>query len=132
MNLVGKYGENSVNLEGTSDALRELSEMLQLARVVEEILLFVPPKPAVPYVRYLRSLTLGRSEDNVSVSRIGEQGTIRGAAKKLGILARNIERLADQPQPSGATNQASHMHVEYHPGHFYLAPGSVPLVITRI
>ena len=49
----------------------------------------------------------------------------------LAILARNIDRLAEQPRERNSDGYKDHIHVEYHPDHFYLNEGSVPLVIAR-
>ncbi|MEH1056573.1 hypothetical protein V6U89_15325 [Micromonospora sp. CPCC 206171] len=48
---------------------------------------------------------------------------VSGDPAKLAVLAENVRAMAD-------AEDGGHLHVEYHPGHWYLAEGSVPLVVN--
>jgi hypothetical protein len=49
---------------------------------------------------------------------------IKGDPESLGILADNIDDFASE------ADSGTHLHVEYYPGHYYLAEGSESLVIS--
>ncbi|MFD7415122.1 Imm32 family immunity protein [Kitasatospora purpeofusca] len=38
--------------------------------------------------------------------------------------------LADNLRGMASAEDGGHLHIDYHPGHFYLAEGSVPLVVN--
>ncbi|MFJ3792913.1 hypothetical protein [Kitasatospora sp. NPDC090091] len=48
---------------------------------------------------------------------------IGGDAAARAVLAENVRDMA-------SATEGGHLHVEYHPDHFYLAEGSVPLVVN--
>ncbi|MFJ5228611.1 hypothetical protein ACIQBJ_01815 [Kitasatospora sp. NPDC088391] len=39
--------------------------------------------------------------------------------------------LADNLRAVAATDDGGHLHVDHHPGHYYLAAGSVPLIVNH-
>jgi hypothetical protein len=48
---------------------------------------------------------------------------ISGDAAGRAVLAANLRDMA-------SAEDGGHLHIDYHPGHFYLAEGSVPLVVN--
>jgi hypothetical protein len=48
---------------------------------------------------------------------------ISGDAAGRAVLADNLRDMA-------SAEDGGHLHIDYHPGHFYLAEGSVPLVVN--
>ncbi|MDA2803917.1 Imm32 family immunity protein [Nocardiopsis suaedae] len=48
---------------------------------------------------------------------------ISGDAAGRAVLADNVRDMA-------SAEGGGHLHIDYHPGHFYLAEGSVPLVVN--
>ena len=131
MSLVGSYDNSSIDIEGSEESLRELSNAIQNLSSIK-ILPLANPRPQDPYPGHARSLRLGLSDDFVCITRAEDEIFICGAPDKLAILAQNILALADQKreQPNGRLRL--HSHIEYHPDHFFLKAGSIPLVVTKI
>ncbi|WP_425424625.1 Imm32 family immunity protein [Streptomyces phaeochromogenes] len=48
---------------------------------------------------------------------------ISGDSDNRGVLAENLRDLA-------TAEDGGHLHIDYFPGHFYLAEGSLPLVVN--
>jgi hypothetical protein len=116
------------------DSLRELelsgtrSELLALAGDLRsgraEVRVESVPDPS-PYDRSLSLISIRPADGKV---RIGcfEDGAVMevlGAVESLAVLAENIECLTRQDDPG-------HLHVDYHPEHYYLTEGSESLVVT--
>jgi len=126
-NIVGRFGNSGIDLEGTAASLRELSERIGAIRGHETFELNIPSVPPSPYSGYLRSLQIDVCEGNVRISRDDDCIYVAGSAGKLAILASNMASLASQK----SSFSSEHSHIEYYPGHFYLTEGSEPLVLTR-
>jgi hypothetical protein len=131
VNIIGKYDKSSVDIEGSADSLREFSQTLQGLAGSEVHVLPHPQAPPTPYLGYVKSLKMERSEGNVCVSLIADEMVISGSPEKLMILAGNIRRLAEQQGRASSDNYNEHLHIEYHPDHFYLKEESIPLVVTK-
>jgi hypothetical protein len=129
VNIVGRYGENSVDLEGSAESLRILSQAMQKPIRRETFSLEVPATPPIPYSGYCKSLTLECVEGPVRISRAAEQIVIAGSAEFLRILAGNIDFLADQQDTVGSIPH--HLHIEYYEDDYFLDKKSTPLVVTK-
>ena len=68
-----------------------------------------------------------KTEEKIKISLESMGLTIRGGAEYRRMLAGVIDRFARDRIAGGA----SHVHVEAYPGHLFLAPDSVPLIIER-
>jgi malonyl CoA-acyl carrier protein transacylase len=125
MKLIGKYDEGQIDLEGDAESLRRLAEEIRQLRDVFERPLNKPSSGSqAPDSGLAISLKIEVANDKVCVSRTKRQIVITGSNEKLKILAQNIQFAADNVD-------SNHQHIDYHPGHFYLDPHSVPLIITR-
>jgi hypothetical protein len=131
MKIVAKYDALSVAIEGSAESLLHLSHEIQEGTGRKVLVLTVPQVPPSPYLGYARSLTIHPDDGNVCVSRQGEEILISGSSQKLAILASNISGLAEQPDQRRPGVYHNHLHIDYHPGHFYLKAGSLPLSVTR-
>lgn len=132
LNLIGKYDKFGLDLEGSSESLRELATKL-VSHDIEKHKTFpltVPSAAPSPYLGYAKSLKVELDQGSVCVSRDGDQITITGSADKLAILAGNIEAFANEERGARLRSYKGHLHIEYHPGHFYLRQGSIPLVVA--
>lgn len=125
MNIVGKYSVASVELKGTANTLAQLARAIRGMVVRERFALSIPSTPPAPYLGYVNSVELDPGVGKVSVSRSGESVNISGSADSLSLFAHNIERLAF------SESCPDHVHIEFHPQHFYLSEESVPLIITK-
>ena len=74
------------------------------------------------------SLRVEDAVGKVLLTREGSALIVRGQSNFRKLLADEIDRFARGEIAGGST----HIHVEPYPGHFYLAPDSVPLVVERI
>jgi hypothetical protein len=127
INIIGRFGNSGIDLEGTAMSLLELAERVQRLRGRETFELSIPSVPPAPYSGYLRSLQIEVGEGNVHILLDHDRVYITGSAEKMEILAKNIASLASQK----SSHSSEHSHIEYFPGHFYLTEGSEPLVLTR-
>ncbi|MEV4489451.1 hypothetical protein AB0K04_04960 [Micromonospora coxensis] len=59
----------------------------------------------------------------VMVEVDGGRLRVSGDRAKLAVLAEDIRNMAD-------AEDGGHLHIEYHPGHGYLAEGSAPLIVN--
>lgn len=123
---MGKYDRVQIDLEGDAESLRELAQEIRQLHDVCEWPLGKPASGSpAPYSGLAVSLRIQVTNEKVCVSRVEDQIIITGSIEKLEILAHNIKFAADNPD-------GNHEHIDYHPNHFYLAPQSVPLIVSRL
>jgi hypothetical protein len=131
MNLVGRYDDSSIDIEGPTEGLQELAREMRDMHRAKEFSLSVPDQSPAPYAGYITSLQIESSSGNVLLTRSAARLTIRGAPEKLAILADNIDFLAVQPNQPKSVRLREHVHIEYYPGHNYLHEMSIPLLIAK-
>lgn len=86
-----------------------------------------PMTDPAPYDRVLAQLSVRlRETGKVRISADPDDGAlvIEGGPDALAVLAGNIEDFATE------ADSCHHLHVEYFPGHHYLAEGPAPVVVT--
>lgn len=126
LDIVGRFGSEGMDLEGTAKSMLEFSRRVLQIREIEIFELSIPSISPLPYAGYLRFLRFDLNEGNVHIRLEGDCMLVGGSVEKIGIFAGNIASLASQ-ETNGIP---AHSHIEYHPGHFYLVEGSEPLVLT--
>jgi len=109
-----------VEVEGSSAALRNLAESFRTATGNATSWQVTSAGPDEVHV-----ISVRRTDSLVQIRYSSGALSIEGAQSKLDVLADNIEYVAFS-DPNSA-----HIHVEHHEGHPYLAPGSIPLVVSR-
>ncbi len=132
MKILGHYGNSGIEIEGTEDSLRELSGAIERLSGVELLPLSTERPPQGSYPGHAKSLRLALSDEFVCVGLDGDEILVCGAASNLKILAQNIRFLADQEKQESNDQIRPHLHIEYHPGHYFLKAESIPLVVTKI
>jgi hypothetical protein len=126
MKLIGNYDNKEIDLEGDVASLRALADSIRELRGVLELNLDRPDTMTKNlYFGRANSLKIQVVLGNVRVSRDNDQIVISGSSEKLQKLAKNIESTANN-------SSSTHTHIEFFPGHFFLEPDSVPLIITRL
>ena len=133
MNIVGKFDDSSIALEGTAETLRELARSIRdstKSAAIGEHLLMLPLTPPTPYSGYIRSIRVVKSAGNVCISRVERKVLISGLPEKLAVLAATIDHLATHRLVG--PHSRKHVHIEFHPEHFYLLEESIPLVVTLL
>ena len=126
MKLIGKYGKGGINLEGDAESFCELAQAIREAGDAREFILTIPSKDAPnPYPGLADRLVIQTTNGSVLITRDASRIGITGSSEKLNALAKNIDFAARNAQ-------SKHQHLEFYPGHFFLAPDSVPLIITRL
>ena len=112
-----------LELSGTRSELLTLGRALRSGR--GEILLAQVSNP-FPYTRSLLRIEFQQASGKIRMSSSGdgEYLAVEGKAESLSLLAENIEGFA-----LGA-DQDDHLHVDYFPGHDYLAEESGSLVVA--
>lgn len=128
LDIVGSYTtDKSVELAGNASALLELAARLGADEPTKTYVLTVPliGSPA-PYDGFLEAIRIIQRDGPVEISREGKDLVITGSPDNLSALSLDISSIPDQTY-SGV---APHIHVEYYPGHPYLASSALPMVIA--
>ncbi len=116
-------GDGSISVSARPDALAALGTAL--ANEVEAVVELTPPASTPPDCESATGVRVRWDADpGVSVAREGSEVVIVGDATAVAQLARNIERLGNEPAMLGG-----HIHLEYFPDHAYLRSDSIPLVV---
>ena len=131
MEILGRYDNSGIDIEGTEESLRKLSRAIEGLSGVKVFQLSSDRPPHDPYPGHAKSLRLALSNEPVCVCLTGDEISVGGAADKLRILAQNIRALADQKKQESSGRIPLHSHFEYYPGHFFLKAESIPLVVTK-
>ena len=120
--------EDGFRIEGTSKALAALADAL--AGKFGARLDFDPgarlSQSPEPYEEFIEGLVVIPGGGPVRIER--KQGTIEvfGAPDKLRILSENVRGLALEEN----AGDSHHIHIEYHPDHFFLDQGAEPVVVV--
>ncbi|CAL9376364.1 hypothetical protein SUDANB121_00973 [Nocardiopsis dassonvillei] len=88
-------------------------------------LALAPVADPAPYDRALAGVRVQRrTSGKARVSVDGGVLVVEGGPESLAVLAENVEGFAAEEG-----DPCHHLHIDYLPGHFYLAEGSAPLVV---
>lgn len=121
-----------LELRGDLDAMRRIAELMAGAAGSRARAALGRPKHGPkPYDGFLASLEieiLKKNGSGVQIARRGDALVISGIANMMEILADNVRLLAEQLEQSG--EEEGHVHIEYHPDHYFLAESSEPLVLV--
>jgi hypothetical protein len=116
-------GDGTISVSAAPEALAALGKAL--ANEVESVVELTPPASTPPDCERATGVRVRRhAGPGVSVTREGSEVVIVGDAAAVAQLARNIERLGNEPATLGG-----HIHLEYFPDHAYLRPDSIPIVV---
>ena len=132
MEILGRYDNSGIALEGTEESLLELSDAIEKLSEVEILPLLDRQSSHDPYPGHAKSLRLVLSEEPVCIGLCGDEISVRGAANKLKILAQNIRFVAEEKKQDSSGRIRPHVHIEYYPDHSFLKAESIPLVVTKI
>src|SRR5215831_10686397 len=96
MMLIGKYSDQGIEIEGSADALRSLSQTITELGTQVTLSLSVPSIAPAAHPVYAKSLRLHSDGNAVCISRQEDEISIGGPPQKLAILAENINSLAQE------------------------------------
>jgi len=121
---VGLYSSRGdIEIEGTPGAIRLLVEHFRGAPGT--IALAVPwQRGAAPYNGFLTAIRVEAGAGMVTFRRQSTLLAVSGAPRPLALLAESIATLVTDHR--GA---ARHVHIEYYPGHAFIDPDSLPVVV---
>ena len=121
-----RYSEKAgFEIVGTARDLHAFAELLRnVAAGLDETVSckLLGSEDIAPYDSAIDQIRIENHADHVSLSREHSVMHSAGDHDALRLLAENIDGLA--------SNDAPHLHIEYYPGHFYMANGSEPLVVS--
>ena len=121
---------SGVEIVGSTRDLQDLRKSIRTCESFCSIPLSVPAQFDDRGLRYLKELIIRVDADSLNVWEQNQQLFIAGAKQKLEVLSENVDYLlgskANRPVPN-----RDHLHVEYYPGHFFLAEGALPLILVR-
>ncbi len=126
IDLTCRYSsDHGFSIEGTSDALsRFAAAFRELGDVTEHELSGNGELDG--YDETITRVSIRRDDDRlVSVLHAPSSLLVSGGDRLIGILAANIDGLVTD-------SESNHLHIDYHPDHYYLTEGSEPIVITRV
>jgi hypothetical protein len=123
MKVLRADSNGEMELSGTA---RELLELVRGIRSSGGIWPLDTGGDPSPYSRALASVEMRRTSGKATVRYVSNQEAleIQGGRKELELLASNIGDFAV------AGDLSAHLHIEYFPGHDYLAEDSEALVIA--
>ncbi|MBW4647499.1 MAG: hypothetical protein KME06_02185 [Kastovskya adunca ATA6-11-RM4] len=122
-----------------SDSVREIEiaaneeELLDLSKKLTENDVEINAKAlgedlnAAPYCRFLSGIQVSISSGQLVEFQVTQDGRVllRGDRQKLSILSNVVLSFAKD------WGTGEHMHIEYHPEHFYLSPNSVSVILVH-
>lgn len=116
---------SGLEIAGSQDALMQLADWIAAGGGA---LSFEKPETTpAPYERWLTGLTVTASQHPlVKIGTDDDTVSVVGGRTGLATLAENIRIFAGD-----AGSPDNHLHIDYYPGHFFLAEESVPLVVRR-
>jgi hypothetical protein len=119
--------DGSVELARSQAGLEAIASILRRSQGAR-IRLRQPADSPGPHAEWISFLEV-RVEDEAKMTMAIERGELllAGEPSSLEILAENLSYFAENPGGLGG-----HLHIEYHPDHFYLRPGTVPMVVVKL
>jgi hypothetical protein len=127
--IVTRYSlDGDIELCGAAQSLKILAHSLRAAMGIQQFRIQVPEGSRIaPYAGFLEFMKLVVIEGSfVNIAIVDNSLVISGGPDKLEMLAENIAWLtADKDDLD-----SKHIHIEYYPEHFYLAPSSMAMVVA--
>jgi hypothetical protein len=114
-------------LLGSNGALRRFVAELRTAATTKQSGQFACDQDnsgTAPYEETIQAIDITPATGSVRISYDQPVMRVAGGPEELNLLAANIYTLTMEDAP--------HLHVDYYPGHFYVASDSEPLVVTRL
>ena len=134
LEVAARYSPRSgreLEISGSRDALLGFATSIELPVLALRCSMRVPAGTAQPYDGFLSTLRIEERDDSVQVAVNDDTLCIRGRRSLLAILAKNVRHVAGADASGLDGRMRYHAHVEYYPGHFFLTPDSIPLIITQ-
>jgi len=76
-----------------------------------------------PYDEAVSDIRINSASGHLQIIHLPSTLRLLGDSPSLRLLAENLEAITGGSSP--------HLHVEYYPGHFFIAEGSEPLIVTK-
>lgn len=126
--IIGRYSiDGDIELLASRKGMFELAGILSSQNHAATYKLISPALLNLePYTNSLKELIIVITDEFVDIALKVDTLIISGNGEKLKILADNIEWLAKQIDAEDGLN---HLHIDYHPSHYYLASSAKPLVL---
>jgi|SRR6266852_6227793 len=132
LRIVARYSSDEIELTGTADALVHFARCLLRADSVTEIPLAIPDgMSAAPFDGFLSKARVEIRSGKVLLKHDETILGISGSIEDLKQFSTNIESFAKNIPRKAVGTLRDHIHIEYYPDHFYLAPGSDPLILVK-
>jgi len=128
--LSALYDNSSVEIEGTSQDLRELSRNIRECGSLCHTPLSAPALSDGRGLRYLKELIVRVDSNLLKISEADEKLFVAGAREKLALFSANIDWLADS-QKAGVPQNRDRLRIEFYPGHFFLSEDALPIILLR-
>jgi hypothetical protein len=131
MTIMVLYDEFGIEIEGTAEESRQLSEGIEGFTETSRSVLAGFGERGERGLQRSNAVAIRVNAGLVSIARADDEIVISGSKEKLSILAQNIRSLADSERSGSPNRICDHVHLEYYPDHFFLAEGSLPVLVSR-
>ncbi len=123
--IVCRYSTSSgFSIEGMEQGLLSLAAFLRNPAAADRRTL-MRADASDGYDDVIPSMVVIHDADFVRIVRSGEAIIVTGRLDLLAILAENVESIA-------SSAPGEHLHIDYHPDHYYLREDTEPVVVTKI
>lgn len=125
-----RYSDSFRELEiaASKDELLNLSKKLIEDDVEINAAMVEKNLDIAPYSRFLSGIKISTSPGRAVEFQVSQDGRVllKGDRNKLSILSNVFLSFAEE------WTTGEHIHIEYHPGHFYLSPNSISVVLVYV
>lgn len=134
LRVVGRFTKTGeIEIRGDRQALIKLAKLLVEPHSLSICPFVIPQMLSIEaYDGFIVAAHIVKTEADVRISLHETTLIISGSPKKLKILAENIEWLATQEDSANTREVENHLHIEYHPDHFFLDPETDSLVVVKV
>ena len=132
LRVMGRFTTTGeIEISGDKEALIKLAELLAAPPDLSICHFVIPQSFSIePYDDFIVAAHIVKTEGAVRIKLYENTLTISGSPEKLKILAENIKWLAAQEDSAITSRVENHLHIEYHPDHFFLDPETNSLVVV--
>jgi hypothetical protein len=128
--LIALYHDSGIEIEGTSQELRNLARSIRECETLCHTPLSAPTLSDGRGLRSVKELVVRVDSNLLKISAADEKLFVAGARDKLALFSANIDWLADS-QERGSPENRDHLHIEFYPGHFFLSEDALPIILVR-
>ncbi len=129
MSITANGDDTTVEIEGAVNELLDFAELVENCSVQQPVSLRLAAAESMQGSS-LEAVSIQFGMGLMSVSVSEKALLIVGSKEACALLAQNIRQVAETEYPLYPGEIQPHSHIEYYPGHFFLKPDAVPLILS--